>query len=74
MNIKILASALLNGVINGVINVVINGAIKWFSFSNEDMFPISVDSIPNNDLTVLGTVVTLSVSIAMILTLITFFL
>jgi hypothetical protein len=69
MNTKVLQGAIINGVINGVIN----GGIQWFSFRKQDVIPISVDSITNEELTVLGSGVHLAVTLAMILTFIAFF-
>jgi hypothetical protein len=59
--------------INGVLNAVINGVIQWFSFKEYAKIPVSVDSITNNDVTVLGESVHLGVMLAMVLTLIAFF-
>lgn len=66
--------ALMKGaVITGVINAIINGGIQYFFLKDMDSIPISVDSITNNDATVLGTAVTLSITLAMILTLVAYF-
>jgi hypothetical protein len=59
--------------INGGANAVINGVIQWFSFKKHDSVPISVDSITNNDFTVLGEAVHLGVMLAMVLTFFAFF-
>ena len=66
--------ALMKGaVITGVINAIINGGIQYFFLKDMNLIPISVDSITNNDATVLGTAVTLSITLAMILTLVAYF-
>lgn len=69
MEKKIFNGAIISGVINGIIN----GVIKWFSFKKYDSIPVSVDSITNDDLTVLGDAVHLSVTLAMILTFVAYF-
>jgi len=67
-------SELVKGaVITGVINAVINGGIQYFFLKGNDMIPISVDSITNNDQTVLGTAVMLAITLSMILTLVAYF-
>ena len=67
-------SELLKGaVITGVINAFINGAIQYFFLKGNDFIPISVDSITNNDKTVLGTAVTLAITLGMILTVVAYF-
>jgi hypothetical protein len=66
---KLLQGAL----INGGANAVINGVIQWFSFRDHPSVAISVDSITNNEFTVLGEAVFLGVTLAMVLTFITFF-
>jgi hypothetical protein len=58
---------------NGVMNAVINGGIQYFSFRKLETIPISVDSITNNDLTVLGSAVNLALMLAMVLTLVAYF-
>ncbi|MBQ0767652.1 MAG: hypothetical protein KBT58_00055 [Bizionia sp.] len=65
---------LLKGaVITGVINAIINGGIQYFFLKDHNSIPISVDSITNNDVTVLGTAVMLAITLAMILTLVAYF-
>ena len=66
--------ALIKGaVITGVINAVINGGIQYFLLKGNDVIPISVDAITNTEETVLGTAVMLSITLAMILTVIGYF-
>lgn len=60
-------------IITGVINAVINGGIQYFFLKDKAEIPISVDSITNDDLTVLGTAVTLAITLSMILTLVAYF-
>lgn len=69
MNKKVFKGAIVNGIINGIIN----GAIQWFSFRKYDSIPISVDSIANDEFTILGKAVHLAVTLGMVLTLIAFF-
>jgi len=69
MNQKVLKGAITNGIINGVIN----GGIQWFTFRDQETVPVSVDSISNETLTVLGGAVFLAVTLAMILTFLAFF-
>jgi|SRR5699024_769893 len=65
---------LLKGAITtGIINAIINGAIQYFLLKGTTPIPISVDSITNNVHTVLGTAVPLAVSLAMILTVVSYF-
>ncbi|WP_026451547.1 hypothetical protein [Aequorivita capsosiphonis] len=67
-------SELVKGaVITGVINAVINGGIQYFFLKDKDIIPISVDSITNNEQTVLGTAVMLAITLSMILTLVAYF-
>lgn len=67
-------SEILKGaVITGVINAFINGGIQYFFLKGKDAIPISVDSITNNDQTVLGTAVTLAITLGMILTVVAYF-
>lgn len=54
--------------LTGVINAVINGAIQWFLLAGHVPIPLTVDGITNDEHTVFGTAVPLSVSLAMILT------
>lgn len=69
MDKKIFKGAIISGIINGAIN----GVIKWFSFKKYESIPISVDSITNDEFTVLGNAVHLSVTLAMILTFVAYF-
>lgn len=65
---------LLKGaILSGVINAFINGGIQYFFLKGLRRIPISVDSITNNDKTVLGTAVSLSITLAVILTLVAYF-
>ncbi len=65
---------LLKGaIISGIINAIINGGIQYFFLKELSRIPISVDSITNNDQTVLGTAVSLSITLAVILTLVGYF-
>lgn len=66
--------ALVKGaVITGVINAIINGGIQYFFLKGHDVIPISVDSITNNEKTVLGAAVMLAITLSMILTLVAYF-
>ncbi|WP_430812909.1 MULTISPECIES: hypothetical protein [unclassified Carboxylicivirga] len=69
MQSKIIQGAIVNGIINGVIN----GGIQWFSFKKLEQVAVTMDSITNDQVTVLGSAVPLAVSLAMILTFIAFF-
>ena len=60
-------------VTTGVINAFINGGIQYFFLKDKGDIPISVDSITNTDLTVLGTAVTLAISLSMLLTIVAYF-
>ena len=55
-------------VTTGITNAVINGGIQYFFLRGTTPIPISVDSITNTEHTVLGTAVVLAVTLAMILT------
>ena len=67
-------SELLKGAVTtGVINAFINGGIQYFFLKDMNLIPISVDSITNNDKTVLGTAVVLAITLSMILTLVAYF-
>lgn len=67
-------SELMKGaIITGIINAIINGGIQYFFLKDLDRIPISVDSITNNDQTVLGTAVILAITLSMILTLVAYF-
>lgn len=71
---KTTKSDLLKGaVITGVINAVINGGIQYFFLKDKELIPISVDAITNSEQTVLGTAVTLAITVSMILTLVGYF-
>lgn len=59
-------------VISGLTNAVINGAIQLVLLRGENSIPLSVDAITNDRLTVFGTAVPLAVSLAAILTVVTF--
>lgn len=69
MNKKIMTGAIISGIINGIIN----GGIQWFSFRKHVNIPISVDSISNDEFTVLGSAVHLAITLAMILTFVAYF-
>lgn len=60
-------------VITGVINAAINGGIQYFLLKNKAPIKISVDSITNNEHTVLGASVVLALILALILTLVGYF-
>lgn len=57
-------------VIGGVINGIINGAVQYFMLSGETAIPLTVNSIINDEHTVLGAAVPLAVILAMILSVI----
>lgn len=66
-------SAIWKGAVTGgLVNGVINGAIQLFLLRGETSIPLSVDAITNDRLTVFGTAVPLAVSLAAILTVVTF--
>lgn len=73
MNAKTKSKLLKGAVLTGVINAVINGGIQYFFLKGHDSIPVSVDSISNNDETVLGTAVVLAITLSMILTLVAYF-
>ena len=66
---KLIKGAIKTGLINGVIN----GGIQYFFLKGTAPIPISVDSITNTEHTVLGTAVVLAVTLAMILTVVSYF-
>lgn len=68
-NNELIKGALLTG----LINAVINGGIQYFFLKGHEVISISVDSITNNEETVLGTAVVLAITLAMILTLVAYF-
>ena len=59
--------------ITGVINALINGGVQYFFLKDFTIIPISVDSITNDTATVLGTAVTLAISLSIILTIVAYF-
>lgn len=65
---KILRGAITGGVINGLIN----GVIQWFLLRGSAPIPLTVDAITNDEHTVLGAAVPLTVTLAMILTVIAY--
>ncbi len=65
MHSTVLKGALINGLINGL--------IQWFAFKKYEQIPISLDSIANEEVTVLGKGVHLAITMAMILTFIAYF-
>lgn len=71
---KTTKSALTKGAITtGVINALINGGIQYFLLNDKEVIPISVDAMTNTEVTVLGTAVSLAITLSMILTLIGYF-
>lgn len=60
-------------IITGAINAVINGGIQYFFLKDKVPIAISVDSITNNEDTVLGAAVGLAITLAMISTVVTYF-
>lgn len=60
-------------VLTGVINAIINGGIQYFFLKDKPMIAISVDSITNNEETVLGAAVMLAITLSMMLTLVAYF-
>lgn len=67
-------SKIINGaILTGVINAIINGGIQYFFLKGKAPIAISVDSITNTDETVLGTAVTLAITLSMILTVVAYF-
>ncbi len=67
-NAKILRGAATGGVINGLVN----GAIQWYLLDGHAPIPLTVDAITNDQETVLGAAVPLAVTLATILTVITY--
>lgn len=66
-------SKLIQGaVLTGIINAIINGGLQYFFLKGKATIVISVDSITNNDQTVLGTTVTLAITLSMILTIVAY--
>lgn len=61
---EILKGALIGGSFNGLIN----GVIQWFKFRDAGLVPVTVDCISNSDLTVLGTAVSVAITLSMIIT------
>ncbi|CAM4058876.1 hypothetical protein FLAN108750_08120 [Flavobacterium antarcticum] len=68
-NQKLIKGAIKTAIINGFIN----GGIQYFLLKDRTLISITVDSITNTDETVLGTAVVLSITLAMILTVIGYF-
>ncbi|MEO5585604.1 MAG: hypothetical protein ABIQ75_09125 [Flavobacteriales bacterium] len=66
---KVVKGAVTNGVINGAIN----GIIQYFFLKGKAPIAVSVDSITNNEDTVLGAAVGLAITLAMIGTVVTYF-
>ena len=67
-------SELVKGaVITGVINAIINGGIQYFFLKDLEVIPISVDAITNDTPTVLGTAVSLAISLSVLLTVVAYF-
>lgn len=67
-------AALMKGAITtGIINAIINGSVQYFLLKEKEVIPISVDAITNTEVTVLGTAVSLAITLSMILTLIGYF-
>ena len=65
---------LLKGALTtGIINAIINGGIQYFFLKDLAVIPISVDAITNNIPTVLGTAVTLAISLSVLLTVVAYF-
>ena len=60
-------------VITGAVNAVMNGIINWFSYDGRQNVLMSSDMISSNEHTVLSGAVPLAVSLAFILTSITYF-
>lgn len=59
-------------VVNGVINALVNGAIQWYLLRGQAPIPLTVDGITNDENTVLGVAVPAAVTLAMILTVISY--
>ena len=65
---------LLKGALTtGIINAIINGGIQYFFLKDLAVIPISVDAITNNIPTVLGTAVSLAISLSVLLTVVAYF-
>lgn len=73
MNTQQKPNLLKGAITTGVINGIINGGIQYFFLKDKDPILISVDSITNNQETVLGASVVLSITLAMILTVVAYF-
>lgn len=73
MDTKMKSEILKGSIITGFINAIINGGIQYFFLKSKTPIAISVDSITNNEDTVLGAAVTLSITLAMILTVVAYF-
>ncbi|MDN6291542.1 MAG: hypothetical protein L0J35_00550 [Tetragenococcus halophilus] len=73
MDTEIKSKLIKGALVTGVINAVINGGIQYFFLKDKKSISISVDSITNTEETVLGTTVTLAITLAMILTLVAYF-
>ena len=66
---KLIKGAITTAIINGFIN----GGVQYFLLKDHNSIAITVDSITNNEETVLGTAVVLAITLAMILTVIGYF-
>ncbi len=73
MDTEMKSKILKGSVITGFINALINGGIQYFFLKSKTPIAISVDSITNNEHTVLGATVTLAITLAMILTVVGYF-
>lgn len=65
--------ALKDALIAGLTTIIIDGIIQFFSLRDEVPIAISVDSITNNEHTVLGSSVALALLLAVLMTLINYF-
>ena len=64
------AEIVKGSVIGGISNAVINGGIQYFMLKGETAIPLTVNTIINDEHSVLGAAVPLAVILAMILTII----
>ncbi len=54
-------------ILTGIINALINGIINWFQVKGEALVRITVDSISNNERTVMGGAVMLALILSVII-------
>jgi hypothetical protein len=73
MNTSRVSLELKSALSSGILNLCINGLIQYFTLKSHEEIALSLDSISSKEVTVLGSAITLGISLSIVLTIIEYF-